>query len=119
MRATFPAGVNAPVQYGQRITAFVLYLLHYQMLPEDRLAELMRDVFGVKLVAATIARMIRSYAEQLADFVEALRKLVAGAPVKHMDETGFRIGDKTQWLHIASTAILTFYRFCARRGSLL
>jgi transposase len=107
------------VQYGQRITAFVLYLLHYQLLPEDRLAELMRDLFGVKLVAATIARMSRSYAERLADFVEAVRKLVAGAPVKHMDETGFRIGGKTQWLHIASTAALTFYRVCARRGSLL
>ena len=118
-RAAFPAGVNAPVQYGQRITAFVLYLLHYQLLPEDRLAELMRDLFGVKLVAATIARMSRSYAERLADFVEALRKLVAGAPVKHMDETGFRIGGKTQWLHVASTAWLTFYRVCAKRGSLL
>jgi transposase len=28
--------------------------------------------------------------------------------VKHMDETGFRIGGKTQWLHIAATAWLTF-----------
>ena len=118
-RAAFPEGVRAPVQYGQRITAFVLYLLHYQLLPEDRLAELMRDLFGVKLAAATIARMSRSCAKRLADFVEALRQRVAGAPVKHMDETGFRIGGKTQWLHIASTAALTFYRICARRGSLL
>src|SRR5450759_649142 len=118
-RAAFPEGVNAPVQYGQRITAFVLYLLHYQLLPEDRLVELMRDLFGVNLVAATIARMSRSYAERLQDFVEAVRKRVAGAPVKHMDETGFRIGGKTQWLHIASTAALTFYRVCAKRGSLL
>ncbi len=36
-----------------------------------------------------------------------------------MDETGFRIGGKTQWLHIASTIWLTFYRVSARRGSLL
>jgi transposase len=36
-----------------------------------------------------------------------------------MDETGFRIGGKTQWLHVASTGLLTFYRVCARRGSLL
>ena len=62
--------------------------------------------------------MSRSYAERLADFVEALRKLVAAAPVMHMDETRFRIGGKTQWLHIASTAALTFYRVCAGHGSL-
>jgi transposase len=42
-RAAFPDGVNAPVQYGPRIAAFVIYLLHYQFLPEDRLAELMAD----------------------------------------------------------------------------
>lgn len=46
-----------------------------------------------------------------------VRDLVAA--VKHMDETGFRIGGKTQWLHVACTTWLTFYRVCARRGSLL
>jgi transposase len=118
-RAAFPDGVNAPVQYGPRIAAFVIYLLHYQLLPEDRLAELMADLFGVKLVAATIARMSRTCAARLHDFVAAVRDLVAGAAVKHMDETGFRIGGKTQWLHVACTALLTFYRVCAKRGSLL
>src|ERR1017187_4048349 len=118
-RASFPDGVNAPVQYGARITAFVIYLLHYQLLPEDRLAELMADLFGVKLAAATIARMSHTCAERLRGFAETVRDLVAGAPVKHMDETGFRIGGKTQWLHVASTALLTFYRTCSKRGSLL
>src|ERR1035437_6387697 len=118
-RAAFPAGVNAPVQYGQRITAFVLYLLHYQLLPEDRLAELRADLFGVKLAAATIARMSHTCAERLRGLAETVRDLVAGAPVKHMDETGFRIGAKTEWLDVASTALLTFYRVCAKRGSLL
>src|SRR5215218_446897 len=84
-RAAFPTGVTAPVQYGTRVTAFVLYLLHYQLLPEKRLAEAMADLFGVTLVTATIAR----------------------------------IGGKTQWLHIASTILLTFYRVSPKRGSLL
>jgi transposase len=118
-RASFPNGVNAPVQYGPRIAAFVIYLLHYQLLPEDRLAELMADLFGVKLAASTIARMSRTCAARLQEFVAAVRDLVAGAPVKHMDETGFRVGGKTQWLHVASTVWLTFYRVCAKRGSLL
>jgi transposase len=118
-RAPFPDGVNAPVQYGTRITAFVIYLLHYQLLPENRLAALMADLFGVKVAAATIARMSRTCAERLRGFTATMRDLVAGAQVKHMDETGFRIGGKTQWLHVASTALLTFYRVCAKRGSLL
>jgi transposase len=118
-RAPFPDGVNAPVQYGARITAFVIYLLHCQLLPENRLAALMADLFGVKVAAATIARMSRTCAERLRGFAATVRDLVAGAPVKHMDETGFRIGGKTQWLHVASTALLTFYRVCAKRGSLL
>ena len=58
----FPTGSNAPVQYGPRIAAFVTYLLHYQLLPEDRLAELTADLFGIRLVAATIARMNRTCA---------------------------------------------------------
>jgi len=118
-RAAFPEGVTAPVQYGKRISAFVLYLLHYQLLPEKRLAALMADLFGVKLVTATIARISQDCAQRFQGFADAVRDQVAAAPVKHMDETGFRIGGKTQWLHIASTVWLTFYRVSAKRGSLL
>ncbi len=118
-QTAFPEGVAAPVQYGNRICALVVYLLHGHFLPEDRLAELMCDLFGVNLVPATIARMSRSCAHRLQSFIDAVHEGVSGAKVKHLDETGFRLGGKTQWLHIASTALLTFYRVCAKRGSLL
>ena len=118
-RAAFPEDVTAPVQYGARIAAIVVYLLHYQLLPEKRLAALMADLFGVHLVTATIAGMSRSCAARFQGFAAAVRGHVAAAPVKHMDETGFRIGGKTQWLHIASTIWLTFYRVSPKRGSLM
>jgi transposase len=118
-RAAFPEGVVAPVQYGARICAMAVYLLHGHFVPEDRLAELMRDLFGVGVVPATIARMSRLCADRLRGFVDALRQEVCRAKVKHMDETGFRLAGKSHWLHIASTALLTFYRVCAERGSLL
>jgi transposase len=117
--ASFPEDVKAPVQYGARICAFVVYLLNYQLLPEDRLAELLSDLFGLKMVPATIARMSAACAQRLRGFAEAVRERVAAARVKHLDETGFRIGGRTQWLHIFSTALLTFYRVASRRGSLL
>ena len=117
-RAAFPEGVTAPVQYGARITAFVVYLLHAQFIPEDRWVELMADLFGVKLAAATIARMSTKAVEQVQGFVAAVGQLVKTAAVKHLDETGFHIGGKTQWLHVAVTAWLSFYRVSPKRGSL-
>ncbi len=118
-RASFPEGVAAPVQYGMRIVAIVVYLLQYHLLPEDRLAELMGDLFGVKLAPATIARMSRRCVGRFRRLVDVVCEQVTAAPVKHLDETGFRVGGQTQWLHIAATALLTFYRVSAKRGSLL
>ena len=118
-RAAFPDWVTAPVQYGKRIGAFVLYLLHGQLLPEKRLATLMADLFGVRLATATIARISQDCAARFRSFADAVRSHVAAAAVKQMDETGFRVSGKTQWLHVACTTLFTFYRISARRGSLL
>jgi transposase len=62
--------------------------------------------------------MSRTCAQRLQGFIEAVRDRVNQAKVKHMDETGFRIGGRTQWLHVFSTTLLTFYRVSARRGGI-
>ncbi len=117
-RAAFPEEVRAPVQYGPRVTAMVLYLLHFQLLPEQRLAEAMADLFGIHLATATIAAMSRACSARFASFIVTLMALIAAAPVKHLDETGFRVGGKTWWLHIASTLRLTVYRVAQKRGAI-
>ena len=61
------------MQYGKRICALVLYLLHYQLLPEKRLTALLADLFGVKLVTATIARISQDCAHRFRGFAEAVR----------------------------------------------
>jgi len=45
-RATFPPEAAAPVQYGPRVKSVAVYLGEYQLLPFDRLAEIMRDLFA-------------------------------------------------------------------------
>src|ERR1700739_2332289 len=90
-RAAFPDGVSAPMQYGKRIGALVLYLLHYQLLPEQRLATLMADLFSVHLVTATIVRISQDCAERFLGFAETVRNRVAAAPVKHLIGIGGRL----------------------------
>ena len=93
-RAVFPDDVTAPVQYGTWIGAFVLYLLHYQLLPEKRLAVLMADLFGVSMATATIARISQQAATRFQCFADTVRDAVTKAPVKHLDETGSGLAAK-------------------------
>ncbi|WP_420826339.1 IS66 family transposase [Rhabdochromatium marinum] len=99
--------------------ALVVYLLHDQFVPEDRLVELMADLFGIKLAAASLARFSARCAQRFQGFVGGVCEAVKTAGVKHLDETGFRIGKKLHWLHVAATEWLTFYRFSPKRGRLL
>src|SRR5439155_1294661 len=57
-RAAAPAGVDAPVQYGSRITAIVVYLYVGQFLSKQRAAGALADLFGTPLSAGTIASMV-------------------------------------------------------------
>ena len=117
-RAAFPEGVTASVQYGPRIKAAAIYLNAQQLIPEDRVAEVMGDLFGAGLLCpASVAAWSAAKAEQLKPFEAHIASLVMQAPVRHLDETGFRIGGKTQWLHSASTLALTHYRVAEKRGA--
>ena len=119
-RAEFPAGVRGPVQYGPRIQAMVVYLQEWHLLPEERAAELFEDLLGIDLSAATLAGMTCRVVDVWRDCCERLRDLLVGADsVKHLDETGFRIAGRTQWLHGLFARWLTCYHTSPRRSSLL
>lgn len=117
--ATFPYGVSAPVQYGDVIQSYTVYFQQQQFIPEDRLQETFRDLFKVNLATATLSGFSESAHNELADFDNTVLSKIKIASVKHLDETGFRISGKTQWLHVASTIDLTYYHVSPRRKSLL
>jgi transposase len=55
----------------------------------------------------------------LAPFEESILSQVKIAAVKNLDETGFRVAGKTQWLHVASTKTATYYHVSSKRKSLI
>jgi transposase len=118
-KAAFPEGVNAHVQYGPRIKAAAVYLNTQQLIPEDRVGEVMKDILGAgSLCPASVAAWCAAKAEAFAPVTARIADLLARAPVRNLDETGFRISQKLQWLHTVSSDVLTHYRVTSRRGEI-
>ena len=116
--APFPEGVNAPVQYGERVKAMAVYLNHQQLIPEDRLSDVFGDLFDLSISTATVVKMGEALAGKVMPYIETVADYLKGAPVKHTDETGFRIGAHTRWLHVLSNNKATVYRAALRRGEI-
>src|ERR1017187_7272056 len=117
VRAEFPEGVKAPVQYGPRFQSLLVYLNQQQLLPYDRLAQVCGDLFGQPLSVATLAAANERAYQQLDPFAQALARQVPLAEVVHLDESGLRVDGTLHWLHVASTATLTCYGVHPKRGA--
>jgi transposase len=52
-KGSFPKDVRASVQYGARVRAVVVYLSQYQLLPDERTSQLMRDLLRCHISAGT------------------------------------------------------------------
>jgi transposase len=116
-KAAFPPGVASPAQYGGRIKAAAVYLNVQQLIPEDRAAQALSDLFGAPLVCpASVVAWVAAKARELAQVAAAIGRRVAGEAVRHLDETGYRIAGRLHWLHTTSSLAFTFYRAGEKRG---
>ena len=116
-RAAFPPEAAAPVQYGPRVKSVGVYLGEYQLLPFDRLAEIMRDLFACDSFSeGTLANFKTDCSRRLEPVEAAIRGLAAASPVAGFDETGVRATGSLHWLHTVSTRLLTWYYAHKRRG---
>ena len=116
VKASFPDHITAPVQYGKRVQALLVYLQHAQLLPVERAAQLMEDLFGQRIGAASLIEASRLCHQKLEPFEQAIISLLKNAPVLHADESGARVVKKLHWLHTASTETLTLYGIHPKRG---
>ena len=114
----FPQEAAAPVQYGPMIKGTLVYLSQQQLLPIARTAQLVEDLFGVKLSTGTVQSCIGQAAHKLTPSYEQIGQAIRVQPVVHFDETGQRTASRLRWLHVASTRFLTWYFTHDKRGHL-
>ena len=115
-RGEFPPDVSHLVQSGSGVKGLMVYLMEGQLLPSERVQELLKEVFGCSLSEGTLYNAREQCDEQLAPVAAALKMAMQGAAVGHFDETGLRVKGQLMWLHVASTAGLTYYFIHAKRG---
>ncbi|MGO8883638.1 MAG: IS66 family transposase [Streptosporangiaceae bacterium] len=111
-----PQGAEAPVQYGPRIAAVIVYLYIGQFLSKQRTAQALAELFGIPLSSGTVAGITARAAGRLGRFLEHAREQIAGSEVAGFDETGFRVDGRLHWVHCARTGKYTLLTVHPRRG---
>ena len=112
----FPKGLNSYVQYGDNIKTFIAYLNTYQMLPYERITELIEDFTSHKMSSGTIYNMLEGFYHKLESFETRTKEQLLKSEVINVDETGTKVGAKLHWSHVVSTSKLTYYMIHAKRG---
>ena len=111
-----PRDAEAPVQYGPRIAAVIVYLYAGQFLSKERTALALAELFGIPLSSGTVAALTVRAAGRLDGFLEQVRQGIAASDAAGFDETGFRVEGRLAWVHCARTGKYTLLAVHPRRG---
>ena len=77
-----------------------------------------QTLFGIPIARATSARSILRSAEKAEPAYEKLRLDIRGSPFVVPDETGWRVGGLSAWLHGFATPLATWYDIGDRSGDI-
>ena len=116
-RGAAPPGAEAPVQYGPRVAAVIVYLYAGQFLSKERTAVALAELFGIPCSSGTVAALTARAAGRLDGFLEQVRQGITASDVAGSDETGFRVEGRLAWVHCARTGKYTLLMVHPKRGT--
>lgn len=112
----WPQTVNAPVQYGPRLSAMsVLWNIDYR-LPFAKVQHMWTDLTGYAYNPATLQAAQARLDGAIGPLEAHVRQQLIEAPVSHFDETGLRVKGQCYWLHVACNETYTLLSVSAQRG---
>lgn len=113
--APIPAEVRAHA-LGPRLTAVMAYLSGARHDSKRGVEEVVETVFGVPVALGTVAAVEQEASAALAPAHAEVAAHVQAAPVKNVDETGWKRSGRPCWLWAAVTAGAAYFVLHARRG---
>lgn len=112
-----PEGVNAPVQYGSGVKAYLVLLNVHFNLPFKKIQLLFSDLFGYPINESTIYSAGEQCYKNLDESENIIKSKISESQVVHADESGLRVNGKLHWLHIATTLLYTYLFIHEKRGA--
>ncbi len=113
--APIPADLRAH-SVGPRLAATLAYLAGAHHVSKRGLEEVAEAVFDVPLALGTVSHLEAQMSAALAPAHAEALQAVRAAPVKHVDETGWKQAGARRWLWLAATATAAVFLVHARRG---
>jgi transposase len=114
----FPDLVKAPVQYGNGVRALVNLLSIKCHLSYQNIRELFADLFEQPINDATIQSALAQADAKCKDVEQFIKEQLLASTNIHGDETGLRIKNERQWLHVLCNDKWTYLFTHEKRGSL-
>lgn len=103
---------------GPRLIGTAADLKYRLGLPFRKVADFFGQSFGVTCSASTLCRAVERLAERSGGLLDVLKLQLPGRKVVHVDETGWWLGGKPQYLHVFGVADIVIFQVGGRGNDL-
>src|SRR5437867_4691310 len=115
LQTTDAVGVGS-VQLGPEVLTLAAILNKQMGLSVGHTRQVLSYGFGLEVSRGGLYRALARMAGRAEPTYDGLVETARQAPVNGMDETGWKIGGRLQWLHVAVSAQVTVYAVLPGRG---
>ena len=114
-RMAIPSAIRAH-SVGPRFTGALSYLVGVHGVSKRGVEEIAEQLFDASIALGTVADLEQEMSAALVPAHEEARAAIVAAPVKHVDETGWKEAGKKRWLWVAATVAVVYFVIHPRRN---
>jgi transposase len=112
----YPVGLEPRRTFGPGVEALLSYFHERHHVSYERLVEVCRDVFGLRISEGGVENALRRLVERARPTYAAIREQVRGSPVINSDETSARVAGRNHWQWVFQTPEASYHVIMPSRG---